>query len=186
MYINTTTLQYPLSERDIRAGFPDTSFPVPFAAPEGYAWVFPAPAPAHDSVIQYAREIAPVLTTKGTWEQRWELVDRYATQGEADAAVAADTLAKQAALQASIVKATQLRLDDFAQTRNYDGILSACTYATSTVPRFQAEGQACVEARDATWSTLYALLAEAQAGTRPMPSSYADIEPLLPALAWPA
>jgi hypothetical protein len=186
MYINTTTLQYPLSEHDVRASFPNTSFATPFVAPDGYSWVFPAPAPAHDAVVQYARETAPVLTVKGTWEQQWKLVDRYATQDEADAAVAADTLAKQAALQASIVQATQLRLDEFAQTRNYDGILAACTYATSTVPQFQAEGQACVEARDATWSTLYTLLAEVQAGTRPMPSSYADIESLLPALAWPA
>lgn len=43
-------------------------------------------------------------------------------------------------LQAQVVQSTQQRLDDFARTRNYDGILSACTYATSTVPKFAAEG----------------------------------------------
>ena len=32
-------------------------------------------------------------------------------------------------IQAEIVAAAQQRLDDFARTRNYDGILSACTYA---------------------------------------------------------
>lgn len=88
-------------------------------------------------------------------------------------------------LQAEIVAATQKRLDDFARTRGYDNILSACTYATSTVPKFAAEGQYCVNARDATWAKLYEILAEVEAGTRPMPSGYADIEPLLPALEWP-
>ena len=88
-------------------------------------------------------------------------------------------------LQAMVVQATQERLDDFARTRNYDGILSACTYATSTVPKFAAEGQYAVQARDATWAALYALLAEVQAGTRPAPASFDDVQPLLPVLEWP-
>ena len=79
----------------------------------------------------------------------------------------------------------QKRLDDFAKTRNYDNILSACTYATSTVPKFQAEAQYCVDARDATWNTCYEILAEVQAQTRPMPT-FEEIEAELPVLAWPA
>lgn len=88
-------------------------------------------------------------------------------------------------LQAMVVQATQQRLDDFARTRNYDGILSACTYADSSVPKFATEGQYAVTARDATWAALYALLAEVQAGTRPAPASFDDVQPLLPALEWP-
>ena len=88
-------------------------------------------------------------------------------------------------IMAECVERTQKRLDDFARTRNYDNILSACTYATSTVPKFQKEGQYCVTARDATWAKLYEILAEVQAGTRSMPSGYKDIEPLLPPLEWP-
>lgn len=84
-----------------------------------------------------------------------------------------------------IVNATQLRLDDFAKTRNYDGILSLCTYATSTVPKFQTEGQYGVTARDDTWAKLYEIMAEVEAGTRPMPEGYSDIEPELPLLKWP-
>lgn len=89
-------------------------------------------------------------------------------------------------LQSSIVTATQARLDAFAATRNYDGILSACTYAASTVPKFQIEGQKAVNLRDATWGALYAILADVQSGARPMPSGFSDIEAELPALAWPA
>ena len=88
-------------------------------------------------------------------------------------------------IMAEYVERTQKRLDDFARTRNYDGIMSACTYAASTVPKFRQEGQYCVTARDATWATLYQLLDEVKAGTRPVPSGFADIEPLLPVLEWP-
>lgn len=88
-------------------------------------------------------------------------------------------------VQARFVAGIQARLDNFARTRNYDGILSACTYATSTVPKFAAEGQYCVQLRDATWASAYQILAEVQAGTRAMPTSIADIEADLPVLAWP-
>lgn len=88
-------------------------------------------------------------------------------------------------VQRIIVADTQKRLDLWAATRNYDGILSACTYATSSVPKFAAEGQAAVNARDVTWSALYAVLADVQSGARPMPSGFEDVEPLLPALEWP-
>jgi hypothetical protein len=88
-------------------------------------------------------------------------------------------------IQDEIMTATQQRLDTFAKTRLYDGVLSLCTYATSPNPKFQAEGQYGVEARDATWATLYEIMEEVQAGTRPMPSGYADIESELPPLVWP-
>lgn len=88
-------------------------------------------------------------------------------------------------IQSEIITATQTRLDNFANTRNYDGILSACTYASSSIPKFAQEGQAAVDARDLTWATLYTILGEVQGGTRPMPSGYLDIESALPQLSWP-
>lgn len=88
-------------------------------------------------------------------------------------------------LAESIVNATQRRLDTFARTRNYDGILSACTYANSPVQKFSTEGQYCVQARALTWAALYQVLAEIEAGTRPAPSGFSEIEPLLPPLVWP-
>lgn len=98
---------------------------------------------------------------------------------------AANQAAYVAGVIANVTSGTQQRLDDFARTRNYDGILSACTYASSGVPKFAGEGQYCVDARDSTWATLYTFMAEVQLGTKPMPTGYADVEPLLPALAWP-
>lgn len=80
----------------------------------------------------------------------------------------------------------QARLDVWARTRNYDGILSACTYATSGVAKFAAEGQRAVDLRDQTWAAAYTILDDVLANRRSMPASIADIEDDLPALEWPA
>lgn len=82
------------------------------------------------------------------------------------------------------VAAIQKRLDDFARGRNYDGILSAATYAASSVPKFRAEGQYAVEARDATWAKGYEILAAVEAGERAAPT-YAELAEELPSLVWP-
>ena len=87
-------------------------------------------------------------------------------------------------LQSSFVAAIQQRLDTFAQARGYDGILSACSYASSSVAKFAAEGRRAVDLRDQTWATANEILGEVQAGTRPMPASLADIEDDLPKLEW--
>ena len=95
-------------------------------------------------------------------------------------------VATEAQFIAAVTDATQARLDAFAKTRNYDGILSACTYATSTVPKFKNEGQCCVNARDTTWAVPYQIMADVKAGKRPMPGSVAEVMDLLPGLSWPS
>ena len=88
-------------------------------------------------------------------------------------------------LQAEIVAAVERRLDAFARTRGYDDIKSASDYAGCSVPQFSIEGQYCKDKRAETWAKCYEILAEVQAGTRPVPAGYDDIEPDLPALVWP-
>lgn len=84
----------------------------------------------------------------------------------------------------AVTQAVQQCLDDFARTRAYDGILSACTYATSTVEKFATEGQYAVQARDATWATCYQIMADVQQGQRPMPT-IEQVLAELPELGWP-
>ena len=194
-YINLETKQYPFIERDICNLNPNTSYSFPFN-PEGYSVVFPIPQPSYNPVTQIAVEVQPVLTSKGTWEQQWEIKSKFqeytdeegvvhTVEEQEQEALAKDAEAKAKAIAEGIVQQVQLRLDTFARTRNYDGILSACTYATSVNPKFKAECQYCVEARDNTWSVLYQILEEIQAGTRVPPSGYQDIEQELPVLSWP-
>jgi hypothetical protein len=84
----------------------------------------------------------------------------------------------------SFTAAIQQQLDDFARTRGYDSILSACTYAASAVPKFQAEGAYCVSVRDATWAAAGALLAEHTDAV--MLPTLDVVLAAMPALAWPA
>lgn len=178
-YINTKTLDYPIHEDEIRQANKNVSFKTPFSPPSDYAPVYGAAQPKYDQLTQGLVEDTPVIVGN-QWTQQWRVF-----------ALDASTIAKNRAEQASRIKeecvsSTQNRLDDFARTRNYDGILSACTYATSTVQKFKSDGQYCVNARDETWATLYRIMAEVEAGTRPKPTSFADIEAELPVLSWPA
>ncbi len=177
-YIKTTDNTYPHTESSIRAANPQTSFPKLFRA-DGYEVVFPAPQPAFDSITHFCREIAPNLTVLGHYEQQWEVIALDA------ATIAANQARAQEQIKAGILEAVQARLDDFARTRNYDNIMSACTYATDIDATFSAEGQYCVASRGATWRKLYEILGEVTTGIRPEPTCYADIEPELPALNWP-
>lgn len=87
-------------------------------------------------------------------------------------------------LKESIVTRVQERLDYFARTNGYDGILSACTYADSVVPKFAAEGTRAKELRDTTWAATYQIMQDVLEGIRPTPTSFEDIESELPALTW--
>jgi hypothetical protein len=175
---NSAVAQYPYGFAQLRADNPGVSYPAEPTDAALESWgvyrVEPTPIPDHDALMQSVEEATPALISS-KWTQMWTV--RPAT---------ADEIAgRKQELQDEIVTATQARLDAFARTRSYDGILSACTYATSPTPKFAAEGQYCVAQRDATWAKLYEMLAEVEAGTRPIPSGYPDIEPELPALTWP-
>ena len=84
---------------------------------------------------------------------------------------------------AEVERRAQANLDAFANTRGYDGILSACTYVSSTNPKFASEAQQCVALRDATWNALYTIQADVLAGTRPLPTVEQTLSEL-PALVW--
>jgi len=177
MLIDINTL-IETQESDFKSLFPDTSFPAMLTdehiTPFGYAvlnYDLPSPIPG-----RYQKTAsAPVQLVEGKYHAQWTVVDMTSDE----------IIAFDARIQREIVNQTQSRLDDFAQTRGYDGIMSACTYSDSSIPAFSTEGKYAVIARDTTWAALYTLLAEVERGTKPKPTGYADVEALLPSLIWP-
>lgn len=94
-YIKISTGTYPLSERDIRAAHPNTSFPVPFQAPDDYAWVFPTPQPTYDAITQSVAEGAPTQQG-GNWVQTWVVTDLDQPTVDANVEAAKDRLQEAA------------------------------------------------------------------------------------------
>lgn len=72
VYINTATNEYPVYEDDIKQLFANTSFTVPFTAPDGFAEVQTSPQPTPDPNMNIA-EVAPSLVN-GVWTQVWSQV----------------------------------------------------------------------------------------------------------------
>jgi hypothetical protein len=83
------------------------------------------------------------------------------------------------------VSSVQMWMDQTVRARNYDSLLSACTYATDPNPMFAAEGQACVAWRSAVWTACYQILADVQSLTRGAPASTEDLIAELPTIVWP-
>lgn len=175
---DNTIIKYPYTLTNIRNDYRNVSFPKQpseqLLNEYGVYSVTPVTKPQIDSHTHKVVEGTPVKIG-AQWTQNWDIVPL--TQDEVNEALND--------IQQNIINDVQSRLDNFARTRGYDGIMSACTYVTSANPKFQAEGQYCVQVRDATWNALYNILEEVQNGTRPVPNGYSDIKNSLPTLTWP-
>lgn len=176
MWINTTTNVIYTTQGAIRSAFANMSMPENLSdgllTSLGISTITIPDKPAIDDIFQTVS--AGIVEKVGNaYIQRWVVQEKYTNQND-----------KQTVIKNEIINKTQQKLDQFARTRGYDSMLSACTYATSTNSTFQGEGQLCVNLRDQTWGALYGLLAEVEAGTATAPTSFADVEPLLPVLAW--
>lgn len=99
MLIKVDTHEYPVSETEFVSRFPDVSFPQSINYEDfGYAVVFPTPQPETDW-YHIACETAPVLTDKGHWEQRWDVVEVTRTPEEVEAKQSAEIMAKLAEIE---------------------------------------------------------------------------------------
>jgi hypothetical protein len=148
MYIHIQTL-IQRTESEIRALNPNTSYPVPFPVPEGYAYVFPTAQPVYNPVTQAVQQTTPELTVLDTWEQRWEVVEIYQNQQDKDAAIAANLVVVRAALHIAI-RAERDR-------RKFNGVLVSGKWVhTDTYSRTQWMGMVMMGASipSIEWTTM--------------------------------
>jgi len=77
---NNQVAEYPVTEFDIRARFPDTSFTTDFSSglPDGYVRVQPAGQPAEDA-MKVVTQGQPILVD-GVWTQVWVQSDKYTAE----------------------------------------------------------------------------------------------------------
>lgn len=98
MFIDETTLEYPIDEATLRARFPLISFPLPFEPPAGFARVQLAEPPAFDRMTKAVVEGAP-MPVSGGFVQSWVLRD-LSTEEVAERAAAVRKALKAAVTDA--------------------------------------------------------------------------------------
>lgn len=87
-------------------------------------------------------------------------------------------------IKKQLTDAVQNYLDRVAQEKNYDGILSVCSYFDSGDETFDREGEIARKWRSLVWRTCYQLMDEVLAGEREIPTEEELIYELLPRINW--
>ena len=176
---NNTVEKFPYSIGMLRKDNPNVSFPKVMSIEALAEWgVYPVTVvdnPDYDVSTQRI-DVAELPTfVNGAWIIPKTVVDLTAEE-------VAAVKAKQVEMYTNAV---QEHLDSVAKDRNYDGILSLCTYATSSNTTFAAEGQAGVAWRDSVWTDCYTILANVESGVRTQPT-VEELVAELPTIVWPA
>lgn len=81
-------------------------------------------------------------------------------------------------------KYVERKMDAFAAIKRYNGIASACSYATSSISAFKADADKCVDIRDRTLMALYDYLNKLVEGAVAVPKTTAEIDAILPEMVW--
>lgn len=84
-YLQLETMKE-VTESEICSLFPNTSFPTPFTAPEGFVVVFPTPSPTVTE-LQVAVRNGVEQDIKGNWVEKWTVRDMFSDIFEGDVVI---------------------------------------------------------------------------------------------------
>ena len=117
------------------------------------------------------------------------LFSNYATVDQLNVAFSAynsgTPIPTPAEIQKTLTDAVQSHMDTTAQSKGYDNLIAAITYADEpSVPAFQADGLAFRSWRSLVWAYCYSVFAAVVAGTQTMPT-VTELLAELPALSFP-
>lgn len=169
--------EYPYSKKHLIRDNPNISFAVHMSPEDLISWglyvVHPSPYAEFNPLTHRLTETNPVFDGE-KWVQQWSIEVLSTEENAAKISEAKERIGIQA----------QQRLDNFAKTRGYDNIVTACTYASSQNTTYQTEGQRCVDLRDAVWAALSTIFAAVDAKQREMVSNIHELDAELPELTW--
>jgi len=173
------SIEYILSIEDIKKRFPNISFKRDFneSIPEIGLFKYEfTQEPDYNLITQYIERGEPVFDeVDEVYKEVWFVKENSPQQIANEITYFAE----------KHTMAVQIYMDDFAKTRNYDNIQSAVTYIGCGIPKFEAEGQYCLEMRAQIWSILYQYMSEVEEGARVMETDSQKVIDLLPMLSWP-
>jgi len=136
-----------------------------------YAWTTSGGGVAYGRTIPSDEAYIEVGTLPDAPQETWSIVNGELVVDEA----------KRIPLKLKELEvAVQRHLDSVAESKGYDNIISACSYAGYTNP-FQLEGQKFIEWRGAVWAQCYQMMNDWQAGTLPEPTEQ-EVLDAVPAL----
>lgn len=182
LFINNKTLEYPISEETVNNSdnVGDYSLVIKTIPPLpcNYAKIVERPPIFTDG--QYYQSFMSVTIFKDITTE--DGVVHSAADQEA-AIKQRDELQRQNVIKNVIVRELQRRLDSFAKAKRYDNIAMLVLRAGYSGP-FQAEGLYGAVLMDQTWKVFIDIFADVDAGKRPFPESFSEIEKELPVLEW--
>tara|TARA_R100000935_G_scaffold43672_1_gene66133 strand:- start:625 stop:1173 length:549 start_codon:yes stop_codon:yes gene_type:complete len=165
---NGSTVEvYPYSLGLLRKDNPYTGFPKNPSVEDMAAFgVYPVTEIQPETIGQNQKlslNMTPTLSDNKEWVLSHGVIDLTPEE----IAAAANSVVTNT--RKAIASAVQSVLNESSQARNYDSIISECSYATST-GTFGAEAQATVDWRDAVWTHVYNVEAAVIAGSREAPT----------------
>lgn len=138
----------------------------------------------NNSTVKEIYQVDPTTILSAAYASKFVQVPDEVQQGWVESDGVYSAPAQPAPTVEDFTNALTAHLDATAQQRRYDNRITCMVRAGFAGP-FQAEGLAFAEWADTCNATAYALLAEVQASTRPMPQTTQALIDVMPAMVWP-
>lgn len=88
-------------------------------------------------------------------------------------------------IKRTVEKMVDATLDSFAAEKGYSSMATVAGYINSEDAEFKADSIFATGVRDKTYRALYNLLSMVVSGNREIPSTFAEIQSILPVAKWP-
>lgn len=180
LFRNKTTGEL-VDEYTFRSSYPNVSFPNTITQSTLDGYDFDLVTRVDRPTITSTQTVTYTVTKiDGEWIEQWTVTD--ITDPDQLAAIRAQDIQN---LLGDVSWQVQTVLDNFARTKLYDNIVSACSYAVSTNAQYLAEGLYCVKLRDDMWSQCYSIIADVISNVRPTIPTAEQLMSELPVPTWP-